>query len=176
MPNQNQLSRTIRYYIGPWWKSPIIPKVTVTNDGFLLQEKKLQLTDIVSVYYRNIYSPENDFLMFVGVSYYEILTKNETLFFYGKHDDLANFFDANLEQETNFEDKLYGTVRRWKQRGSQYQFVSVADELSRKVSEKFSSKLIPIRWLGITLLVFVLILILASSIFVLELLRPLWSF
>ena len=64
------------------------------------------------------------------------------MYFYGKHEELGNFFDANLEQETNFEDKLYGTVRRWKQRGSQYQFVSLADELSRKISEKFSSKFI----------------------------------
>ena len=148
----------------------------VEADGFFLQEKKVNLTDIVSVYYRNIYSPENDAFLIIGTSYYEILTNSETLYFYGKHEELGNFFDANLEQETNFEDKLYGTVRRWKQRGSQYQFVSLADELSRKISEKFSSKFIPTRWLGIIVLLFVLLVMLASGLFVKELVQPLWSF
>ena len=114
---------------------PFIPKITIETDGFILNDKKILIDEVVSVFYRNKYSPNNTIHPLVGASVYEILTKSGAFFFYGEHTDLADFFDNHLEKEGQFEDKYLGLVRRWKQPGAIYNPVSYRDTLSSKISE-----------------------------------------
>ncbi len=161
----SKLHDLIRYY-GPFFPSPFIPKVVVESDGFRVNGKKIYLNEINSVYYRNSYSQTNAIFPIVGASCYEILTDTDTLYFYGKHNNLAEFFDKHLEQETNFTDKFMGLVCRWKKVGSEYRPVSYRDEMSGGINEKLAKITIPIKWPWIVIGGSVAIFILATVGFV----------
>ena len=138
-----KLLRSIRYYTGPWWRYRFIPKITIETNGFILHQiffpdRKVELSEVISVFYRNTYSPENKIAPLVGYSFYEILTKDRTLFFYGEHESLAQLFDQKLEIETLYQQRAFGYFKRWKQANIQYRPVSYRDEISRDMGEKLA--------------------------------------
>mgnify|MGYP003436285366 FL=1 len=144
---------------GPLLLIPFIPQVTIEEDGFVLNNKKILITDVVSVFYRNQYSQADTAHPLVGASMYEVATKSDLFFFYGEHPHLADFFDRHLEKESVFQNSYLGLVRRWKQQGTVYSPVSYRDTLSRIITEPISSRAVSKKWLFVALGVFLLCLL-----------------
>jgi len=133
----NKKLSNLRYYTDPVLRFPTIPKISIQPDGFMINETKVTLENILSVFYRNTYSPSNTVLPFVGSSYYCIKTTQGRLFFYGEHEELAQLFDEQLEKETHLENVIFGLVTRWKKAGEPYQQTSFEDAFSKTITEKF---------------------------------------
>ncbi len=156
--------KIIRYYFGPFSRLPHIPVIVVENDGFSVNGHKVRINEIISAYYRNEFSPNNTALPIVGASYYEILTIKETLFFYGEHENLSQFFSQHLEIESRFESNLLGLCIRWKKTGRSYQPVSIRDQ-SIRFSENLSNWHISKKWLWFVLLIALAICVLSLITF-----------
>jgi hypothetical protein len=161
--NKNKFN--LRYFTDPQYRFPTIPQISIELDGFVLNGIEINISNIISVFYKNKYSQINTAFPFVGHSYYSILTKDTRLFFYGEHEDLSKLFDEKLERDTHLENNIFGLVRRWKQIGEEYQPTSFFDSLSKLFIEKYLFSDINNKIIWIVLIFAVLIFIVGILVF-----------
>ena len=135
----NQILSTIDFF-GPFLVIPLIPKITIIQDGFLVNNTKVLLNDIVCARYRNLYSPNNTLYPFVGQSFYEVLTSRRRIYFYGEHYNLLEYFDNHFEKESVLKDDVVGMILRWRKPGKLYKTIYFRDWLDKYLIEKYGLK------------------------------------